>query len=316
MDRTFIDAPDLFGGMADDARGRAEGFSEAARILERGLARPMTALKALLDALRSGDGATDTGALDAAREAAKQLESALAAAGQAAGKTGKAAKDASDDASTGFARTARDLGDFAARARDLGGGIGDVLVGAFRSADGAFRSFVDGGKVNFKGLIASMIADLATLSFRSSVLGPLASSLGGVFRALAGPGQTFAPPGGGLTVNTPNLLPTFAAGTKFAPGGLALVGENGTEIVDLPRGARVTPAARTRAIFDAAGQRAAPSGDGRLDVRVFVDRDGNWQAAVERISGRVTARMLSAASTVERRAFGDRVQEFNARGTT
>ena len=329
MDRTFVDAPDLFGGMAEAARGRAEGQAEAARILERGLARPMTALKALFDALRSGAGDNEdaTGALSAARNAAKELETELANAGKAAGKagaaaktTGKAAKDASDESSTGFARVAQGLGDFATQARDLGGGIGDVLVGAFRSADGAFRSFVDGGKVNFKGLIASMIADLATLSFRSSVLGPLASSLSGalsgVFGALAGPGQTFAPPGGGLTVNTPNLLPKFAAGTKFAPGGLALVGENGTEIVDLPRGARVTPAARTRAIFDAAGQRAAPSGDGRLDVRVFVDRDGNWQAAVERISGRVTARMLSAASTVERRAFGDRVQEFNARGTT
>lgn len=36
-------------------------------------------------------------------------------------------------------------------------------------------------------------------------------------------------------------LAGFAMGTNFAPGGLALVGERGPEIVDLPRGSRVIP---------------------------------------------------------------------------
>ena len=43
----------------------------------------------------------------------------------------------------------------------------------------------------------------------------------------------------GLQVYTP--LPQFAMGTNFAPGGIALVGERGPEIVDLPRGSRVIP---------------------------------------------------------------------------
>ena len=34
---------------------------------------------------------------------------------------------------------------------------------------------------------------------------------------------------------------TYASGTNYAPGGLALVGERGPEIVDLPRGAKVYP---------------------------------------------------------------------------
>ncbi len=34
-------------------------------------------------------------------------------------------------------------------------------------------------------------------------------------------------------------LPGFAAGTPFAPGGLAMVGERGPEVVNLPRGSRV-----------------------------------------------------------------------------
>ncbi len=36
-------------------------------------------------------------------------------------------------------------------------------------------------------------------------------------------------------------MPAFAGGTSFAPGGIALVGERGPELVNLPRGSRVTP---------------------------------------------------------------------------
>ena len=34
-------------------------------------------------------------------------------------------------------------------------------------------------------------------------------------------------------------------------------------------------------------------GGGAVDVRVFMDENGNWQAAVERISGKVSARMVA-----------------------
>jgi phage-related tail protein len=36
-------------------------------------------------------------------------------------------------------------------------------------------------------------------------------------------------------------MPAFAEGTSFAPGGAALVGEKGPEIVNLPRGSAVIP---------------------------------------------------------------------------
>lgn len=38
-----------------------------------------------------------------------------------------------------------------------------------------------------------------------------------------------------------NFLTGYASGTNFAPGGLAVVGEKGPEIVDLPRGSKVIP---------------------------------------------------------------------------
>lgn len=44
-------------------------------------------------------------------------------------------------------------------------------------------------------------------------------------------------------------LPGFANGTPFAPGGLALVGERGPELVNLPRGSQVIDAQRTKGMM-------------------------------------------------------------------
>ena len=52
------------------------------------------------------------------------------------------------------------------------------------------------------------------------------------------------------------LIPGFAAGTPFAPGGLALVGENGPELVSLPRGSQVYPTG------------SGPGGGGNVTVNV------------------------------------------------
>jgi hypothetical protein len=41
----------------------------------------------------------------------------------------------------------------------------------------------------------------------------------------------------------------FATGTSFAPGGMALVGERGPELVNLPRGSQVIPAAQTASMI-------------------------------------------------------------------
>jgi hypothetical protein len=48
---------------------------------------------------------------------------------------------------------------------------------------------------------------------------------------------------GGLRFGTgaASRIPRFAGGTNFAPGGMAWVGERGAELVNLPRGASVTP---------------------------------------------------------------------------
>jgi phage-related protein len=48
-------------------------------------------------------------------------------------------------------------------------------------------------------------------------------------------------------------VPGFATGTPYAAGGLAMVGERGAELVDLPRGSRVYNASQTRDIMGGGG---------------------------------------------------------------
>lgn len=49
------------------------------------------------------------------------------------------------------------------------------------------------------------------------------------------------------------LTPRFATGTSFTPGGMALVGERGPELVNIPRGGQVVPAGRTSQIMGGMG---------------------------------------------------------------
>jgi len=65
-----------------------------------------------------------------------------------------------------------------------------------------------------KKVAQQILADLIQLQLRQSILKPLAGALG-------------------LEV------PGFARGTNFAPGGWSIVGEEGPELVDLPRGSKV-----------------------------------------------------------------------------
>lgn len=53
-------------------------------------------------------------------------------------------------------------------------------------------------------------------------------------------------------------IPGFASGTNFAPGGVALVGEQGPELVNLPRGSQVKTAGETRQALS--GQSASGGG--------------------------------------------------------
>lgn len=266
MGRTYVEAPDLFGGMAADARGRAAGYAEAAGMLSQAAARPMTAWQALKDAV-AGAGSDGAAALEAATDSADRFEEALGAAGQAATEAGAAAGAAASAAApsteravTGWQAVTVALSDYATKARQIGGDIGQSLVGAFRSAESAVGEFVKTGKLKVRDLVTSLIADLAQLAARRFILGPIANALGG---ALGGAGGLFAnvlhaggvvgAPGPGRTVPAA----AFADAPRMHSGGTLGLRHDEVPAI-LQRGERVLSRREVRA-EDAQGRDREPA---------------------------------------------------------
>lgn len=107
------------------------------------------------------------------------------------------------------------------------------LVGSFLGAGKALiQAFVDGMK-NATGIVSGIAGNVwsAVKSLLNSAISKLRSALN----------FTIGIPGPDIHVNVGDQIPYLAKGTNFHRGGLAVVGEEGPELVHLPRGARVTP---------------------------------------------------------------------------
>lgn len=93
-----------------------------------------------------------------------------------------------------------------------------------------------------------------------------------------------------------NKTPGFANGTSFAPGGWSIVGERGPELVDLPRGARVTPNNDLRGMGGSIAQ-IVPSPyfdvvvDGRIISASPAIMDGSAKVTTSRLGRRQTRRL-------------------------
>lgn len=66
----------------------------------------------------------------------------------------------------------------------------------------------------------------------------------------------------------------FALGTNFAPGGMALVGERGPELVHLPRGSRVIPNMQTEGMLSTGNLFVTLKGS---DIQIALDRNAKRQ---------------------------------------
>ena len=127
--------------------------------------------------------------------------------------------------------------------------------------DGLIDAIIEGK--NFGEVLENVAKQLAKAALQAALFGdgPLAGLFGGggLLGGLFG--------GGGLEF--------FARGTDYAPGGAAIVGEEGPELVHLPRGSKVIPNHKL-------GQ-----GGGRSQVDVFVHPSGEFDTRVQQISGDV-----------------------------
>ncbi len=263
FDRAFEDnplaMPDLgLNDIAREALTSANTYRSAASDLATGALATLASWQALKDAV-AGAGTDGEAALEGAADAADRFDESVTAAGRAAGGAGAAAADGAEAAKSGWEAAVATLADYAAKARDIGSDIGQTLVGAFQSAENAVGEFVKTGKLDFRSLVTSMIADLAKLAARRFILGPIADALSG---ALGGAGGLFADilhSGGtvGAAVSG-RMVPAmaFAGAPRMHSGGWAGLKPDEVPAI-LQRGERVL--SRREAAGYGQGQPSAPA---------------------------------------------------------
>ena len=106
---------------------------------------------------------------------------------------------------------ARGLRDYAKEAGDAAAQAEDAMTGAMRGMEDALVAFVRTGKLSFRSLADSIIADIARMTIRQLIAGPLASAASGLLRGLFG-GNPFA--GGryaGAARGTYPIVPVYSA---------------------------------------------------------------------------------------------------------
>ncbi len=242
-------APDFgLSAFAGDARAAADSARETAAALGELAGAPLASIAALREAMAGAN--TE---IDNAAGATERLDDAFAAIGGAGGDAagdgegsagsaaraaeasraaGEAAASSATQAATGWAAVREELSRYASEAMDWGKGLGSALTSAFRSAEDAIANFVTGGKIDFKALADSILADITRIAVRSAILGPLANALGGGSGGLLG---GFFGGGGGLFAGIfhqggvaggpaqQRLVPAlaFAGAPRFHDGGVA-----------------------------------------------------------------------------------------------
>ena len=97
-----------------------------------------------------------------------------------------------EDAKNGFGSISIKLREYSESARNVGGQIGDALVGAFESAEDAVADFVENGKLSVSDLATSIIADFARIGARAFITAPLSNALAGAFSGTFGSAITSA----------------------------------------------------------------------------------------------------------------------------
>lgn len=108
--------------------------------------------------------------------------------------------------------------------------FGKDLFDSNKSLGSSFEDLFGNIAESFSNMLIQMVAEMAAKA-----------AIFGLFNLITGGG--FGAATGGLTKFIG--IPGFAGGTDYAPGGIALVGEQGPELVQLPRGSKVRTARET-----------------------------------------------------------------------
>eukprot|EP00913_Durusdinium_trenchii_P008088 g7585.t1 len=146
-----------------------------------------------------------------------------------------------------------------------GGAAADMLGTTGSEYVEKFNSALGGATENLTGFgqgLGQLGQSLSTSFFPAA---PSAPSGGGAFSWLGG---LFG--GGGANLSKyVGLTGLFADGTNYAPGGLAIVGERGPELVNLPQGSQVTSNHKMADMMRGAGGDGSSVAPGQLNVNIM-----------------------------------------------
>ncbi len=284
IEATEADAAAVGQGTAALARFRAEAAETAAVQANGGkeTAKQAEAFKLLQDGAAAAAGALAQARIDSqisfGRQTALLSETDVSIAQQLSAKFGNdipAAMASSEAAALRFNNALHQIS--SSIDSNITTGLADIIDGTKSAAQG----FADMGK--------SILRMLEQAAIKAAIVQPLMSSLG---LGLSGGG-----------VGLLSLLPKFASGTDSAPGGLAIVGERGPELVNLPRGSQVIP---NNIVAKRGSSRSGPT-----NISYSIDARGADSGTVERIKT-VLSQHARAISGQERAMKS--AQRFQATG--
>lgn len=146
---------------------------------------------------------------------------------------------------------------------------GQAVSGLWSAAVGKLQEFTNGIGQWASNTVNSVVNFFRTLPQR--IMQAIQGAAGAISSFVSDIGRGF-----NIGVN----LPGRSIGTNFASGGATLVGEHGAEIVNLPRGASVTPAWQSRA-------QTASDAPGGVTIQIYGNVVNETPQAAEAFWGRV-----------------------------
>jgi tape measure domain-containing protein len=138
-------------------------------------------------------------------------------------------------------------------------GLGQWMQGAINIVLAPFRGLIDGIKNTVQGIDFFRIA----VEWMNSLINGIKSKAGGIGGAIKQGISNILPEG------VRKLIPGHANGVRNSPGGLAIVGERGPELVNLPKGADV---------FSNEESRKMTAGGGGITIETMNIKSGvDWE---------------------------------------
>lgn len=247
--------------LAAESRASADAWKGIAGIWSGIGAQPNEAWGAVKELVAGLGDAASTASADVS-DLSATLDGIGGGGSDSGGSGGRAAKGV-EKAAKAMRGLADETKNAQRQAKEWGDRVTDVVMGVIT------------GTTSIKQAFASMLQDMASKLMTSG----LSSFFGSMFGPVRGMDSLSNALRGALSGT-----PRFAAGGQHL-GGLRIVGERGPEL-EATGPARYFTAAQTQQMLAGGGA------GGELDVRLYIDNGGNWQAEVARIAGRVSANVV------------------------